>query len=402
LRYADVAIIGGGLAGSIAANMLGRAKISTVLIDPHRVYPADFRCEKISGDAQLDRLCKTGLADAVLAATTLDGVNWIARFGRLLDKRPSRQFGIAYDALVNLIRRQIPGDVDTLLAKATAVTTSPERQTVVLSNGELISARLVILASGLNPGLRHVLGLERQVISTCHSISIGFDIVPIGRSSFDFPALTYFSERTLHRTAYVTFFPIGNAMRGNLFVYRDVRDPWLREIRRSPEQALDGCLPNLRRLIGDYRIAGDVQIRTADLYVTSGHRRHGIVLVGDAFASPCPASGTGTDKVFTDVERLCNLHIPNWLTSVGMSETKIAEFYDDPVKQACDAWATREAFRLRSMTIENSPYWLAQRWVRFLGRWAEGLARRTRERLRLRNTAERPGQRPSEGLSRII
>ena len=36
MRYTDIAIIGGGLAGSTAAAMLGRAGISTVLIDPHQ------------------------------------------------------------------------------------------------------------------------------------------------------------------------------------------------------------------------------------------------------------------------------------------------------------------------------------------------------------------------------
>jgi 2-polyprenyl-6-methoxyphenol hydroxylase-like FAD-dependent oxidoreductase len=181
-----------------------------------------------------------------------------------------------------------------------------------------------------------------------------------------------------------------------------VQDPWLREIRRSPEQALDACLPNLRRMIGEYKIAGDVKIRTTDLYVTSGHRRHGIVLVGDAFASPCPATGTGTDKVFTDVERLCNVHIPNWLRTEGMGETKIAEFYDDPVKKACDEWAANEAWRLRSMTIENSLFWLAQRWLRFFGRMAEGLLRRARERLRLRKIISDVSPRPSERVSRSV
>ena len=46
MRYTDIAIVGGGLAGSIAAAMLGRAGISAVLIDPHPVYPPDFRVEK--------------------------------------------------------------------------------------------------------------------------------------------------------------------------------------------------------------------------------------------------------------------------------------------------------------------------------------------------------------------
>ena len=66
LRYTDIAIIGGGLAGSTAAGMLGRAGIATVLIDPHQTYPFDFHVEKISGDEQFDRIYQTGMADSVL------------------------------------------------------------------------------------------------------------------------------------------------------------------------------------------------------------------------------------------------------------------------------------------------------------------------------------------------
>ena len=64
----------------------------------------------------------------------------------------------------------------------TDVSTSAERQKLTLSNGETISARLVVLANGLNVGLRRNLGIERQIISACHSISIGFDLVPVGRA----------------------------------------------------------------------------------------------------------------------------------------------------------------------------------------------------------------------------
>ncbi|MCI4547365.1 FAD-dependent monooxygenase, partial [Escherichia coli] len=101
MRYTDIAIIGGGLSGSTAAAMLGRAGISAVLIDPHESYPADFRVEKLSGQAQVERFLKTGIGESVLRRATFAGENWIARFGRLLDKAPSRQFNILYDSLVN-------------------------------------------------------------------------------------------------------------------------------------------------------------------------------------------------------------------------------------------------------------------------------------------------------------
>src|SRR5450759_4271189 len=60
MRYTDVAIVGGGLAGSTAAAMLGHAGVSALLIDPHTVYPPELRCEKLGGE-QLDLLRKTGL-----------------------------------------------------------------------------------------------------------------------------------------------------------------------------------------------------------------------------------------------------------------------------------------------------------------------------------------------------
>jgi 2-polyprenyl-6-methoxyphenol hydroxylase-like FAD-dependent oxidoreductase len=230
----------------------------------------------------------------------------------------------------------------------------------------------------LNVGLRHQLGIERQIVSACHSISLGFDLVPVGRAAFDFPALTYFSERPSDRIPYLTLFPIGSRMRANLFVYRQLDDPWLQQMRRAPAQTLKASLPRLRRITGDFEVAGEIRIRPADLYVSSGHRRPGMVLVGDAFETSCPVTGTGTDKVFTDVERLCNVHIPNWLATDGMDETKIAAFYDDPVKTACDAWSSAKAYNFRSVSIDAGLYWKAQRWARFVAWFCEGTLRELR------------------------
>jgi len=381
MKYTDIAIIGGGLAGSTAAAMLGRAGISAILVDPRPVYPPDFRVEKLSGGEQLTRFRRTGIAEATLRTATVENENWIARYGHLLDKKPVQQLGILYDALVNAIRAEIPPGVEKLFAKAVSISTSAERQKIVLANDEEISARLVVLANGLNVGLRHTLGIERRIISACHSISLGFNFTPVGRPAFDFPALTYFSERPSDRTPYISLFPVGKTMRANLFVYREIDDPWLQRMRRAPEATLNASLPRLRRITGEFKIDGDIKIRPADLYVSSGHRQAGVVLVGDAFETTCPVTGTGADKVFTDVERLCNIHIPAWLASDGMDESKIAAFYDDPVKQACDAWSAAKAFNFRSVSIDKGLYWRAQRVARFVVWFAEGLARSTRRRL---------------------
>jgi 2-polyprenyl-6-methoxyphenol hydroxylase-like FAD-dependent oxidoreductase len=357
MRYTDIAIIGGGLAGSTAAAMLGRAGIAALLIDPHEIYPFDFRVEKLSGGVQVDRFARTGLADAVLPTASLDGENWIARFGYLLDKPPSRQYGIMYDELIAAIRAEISGPAERICAKVVEVAASAERQKLTLSDGATISARLVVLANGLNLGLRRSLGIERQIISACHSISLGFDLVPVGRPAFDFPALTYFSERPGDRIPYLTLFPVGRRMRANLFAYRAADDPWLREIREKPVETLNATLPRLRRITGEFAVSGDIKVRPADLCVSTRYRQPGIVLIGDAFSVTCPVTGAGTDKVFTDVTQLCNVHIPIWLATEGMGADKIASFYDDPVKTTCDAWSMAKAFSFRAVSIDTTPYW---------------------------------------------
>jgi 2-polyprenyl-6-methoxyphenol hydroxylase-like FAD-dependent oxidoreductase len=376
MRYTDIAIVGGGLAGSATAAMLGRAGIAAIMIDPHTTYPPDLRCEKIGG-TQLPRLRRTGLEQELLRSTTVDGEVWEARFGFVVAKKPSDQHGAMYDTFVNATRALIPPGVEILYTKVAEVATGDERQRVVLADGEEISARLIVLANGLSISLRHMLGLRRRVISECHSVTLGFDIAPVGQPTLPFPALTYWPKQTADRMAYLTLFPIGAVMRANMMVYRPMDDIWFRAFRENPEATMSAMMPGFDRMTGGFRVGGPIKIRPADLYVTDHHRQAGVVLVGDAFATSCPAAGTGTDKVFTDVERLCNVHIPTWLATEGMGRAKIEMFYDDPVKVECDAWSAAKAWHLRSLSIDDGLTWRARRWARFIGRLAQGVMRRT-------------------------
>ena len=172
--------------------------------------------------------------------------------------------------------------------------------------------------------------------------------------------------------AYLSIFPIDGGMRANLMVYRDMTDPWLPAFKEAPEAAMLAMMPGLENMMGEFKVSGAVKIRPADLCVSEGHVQSGIVLVGDAFSTSCPAAGTGTTKVFTDVERLCNVYIPRWLSTEGMAAEKIAEFYDDPEKKACEARCLAKAYHLRSLSIDNGLSWRAQRWARFIVRLAQG------------------------------
>ena len=138
----------------------------------------------------MQTLKRTGLNEAVLRASTPYLECWAARFGRLVEKRGGGPQGILYDTLVNTVRSQIPTQTGFINAKVLDIATGSERQTVKLSNGEEVSARLVVLATGLNIGLRHKLGIDREVISANHSISIGFDVEPVERQTFPFSSLS--------------------------------------------------------------------------------------------------------------------------------------------------------------------------------------------------------------------
>jgi 2-polyprenyl-6-methoxyphenol hydroxylase-like FAD-dependent oxidoreductase len=365
MRQTDVAIVGAGLAGALAAAMLGRAGYSAVLIDPFETFPGDFRCEKLE-QHHVAALRKTGLLDEILA--TADGHTriWVARRGRLAERLATKEYGIDYADLVNTLRGLVPAGVPFVRDKVTDIRLTPDRQTVTLEGGEPIAARLVIAANGLNAGLLETLDMRRREISRCHSVSIGFDIRPAAAPRFAFDALTYYGEHPDDRVCYLTLFPIGRRVRANLFVYRALNDPWLRQLRQEPAAVLMECLPRLSRLTGEVEIDGPVKLRPIDLYATENIRRPGIVLAGDAFATACPVTGTGASKAIVDIERLCNTHVPAWLASEGMAAAKIASFYGDPVKLRSDAASATASLFAKRLTLEPGLRWRALRFARYI------------------------------------
>jgi 2-polyprenyl-6-methoxyphenol hydroxylase-like FAD-dependent oxidoreductase len=364
-RELDVAIVGGGLSGSLAAILLGRAGYRVAVLDLRAVYPPDFRCEKLAGE-QVDLARQFGLFEELIAISTPIQHMHIARFGRLVERKESAEYGFLYHDAVNAVRANIPRNVGFITARVAEVTAGPERQQITLANGDRIGARLVILASGLGETLRHKLGIERRVIHRGFSLTVGFNMAPAAGSAFDFPALTYYGERLSERMAYISMFPIGDAMRANLFCYRGYDGDWARGFRDRPRECLFAAFPGLRRFVGEFDLVGKISMRIVDLYATENHRRDGVVLVGDAFQTTCPAAGNGVTRVLTDVGRLCTVHVPRWLATPGMGAAKIAQFYDDPVKQACDLRSARAAHYCRAVSTDRGPVWQARRWRAFL------------------------------------
>ena len=379
-HFCDVAIVGGGLAGSLAASMLGRAGYEVTLIDPDEQQRPEFRCEKLD-DSQLALLEQTGLADHVLPATRRDGEVWVVRYGRLIDRRPGGRAGIMYHDLVNAVRSSVPVSVRYVPSKVAEITSGPAGNSLTLTSGEMVAGKLIVLATGLNPRLSEQLCIERRLLSRRHSLSLGFDLAPAQAEAFDFPALTYFPESPDQLLAYLTLFPVPGAMRANLFAYWEADDPRLRQFRHDPVSALDSYLPYLKRFTGPNKIVGNVEIRPVDLIRADDPARPGIVLVGDAYSTSCPAAGTGANKVLTDVVQLCNVHVPDWLHKPHVWADDVAQFYADPVKQACEQASYDYAMKLKERSTASSLTWRCWRGARFAVQTAVGGLRQVRRRL---------------------
>ncbi|MGY4402880.1 FAD-dependent oxidoreductase [Bradyrhizobium sp. USDA 3315] len=364
---ADVAIVGAGLAGSLARAVLARAGYRVVLIDKRSIPPDEFRVEKIAG-RQIDILRRLGFIDDVEAiAAPYDRVLNI-RSGKLVDIGVGRSYGISYANLVNMARGLTPDASSLLLDQVTNVSCSEERQQLTLASGKRVVSRLVVLATGMANVLGHSLGMRRQMLAARHSVSFGFTIARPDNAPFDFDALTCYGEEAADGVDYLSLFPMSGGMRANLFMFRDPTDPIMRELRRDTRRTLLRLMPGLQPYLGDFEVVGQVQNWVMDLTVTAGHLQPGVVLIGDAFQTNCPAAGTGVGRLLVDVERLCTDYVPRWLETAGMGVDKIAQFYSDRDKLAADQHSLQLANFRQALTSNTGVRWNLRRKLHFLRR----------------------------------
>ena len=360
----EIVIVGGGLSGTLAANVLGRAGYQVTLVDRYPVFPREFRVEKIAGD-QIEKLRRIGLLDRLAsAAVAFDEIVNIRR-GRLLDRTHARHYGLFYDDLVGAMRAELPENVRFIAGRVNALEAGADRQRVsILGQGD-VTARLLVLATGMGDILKRDLGIERRFVHQRQSLTFGFNLRPAGDSPFKHAALTYYGERTSDGIDYLNLFPAADVTRANLFVFRDHRDPWVKALRERPRETLIDTLPGLVKAFGDFEVMDKVESWLTDITVAENCVKDGVVLIGDAYQTSCPAAGTGVSRLLTDVERLCKVHVPQWMASPGMAAAKITTFYGDPAKLAMDARGLHLADFRRSLTIENDLRWRAWRQLHF-------------------------------------
>jgi 2-polyprenyl-6-methoxyphenol hydroxylase-like FAD-dependent oxidoreductase len=349
-------IVGGGMAGSLLALVLGRAGVGVKLIDLKRDVAPAFRNEKLGID-QIERLRRLGVLacfqEACWGVAPADGATPPPGKPHLKD------CGARYDRWIERLRAAWPAEVDFIEGKVVDVSTSSDTQAAVLSTGARIEGRLLVMATGRGERLRQGLNMSRRLLSERHSICIGFSVaLP---TEDDARPANIVAAKFGSRHAYVTYFPMLDEIRVNMFSYRELDDPWVAGVRKAPLDCLARDFPEAAAALAGLAIVRAPEIRSTDLYASEGHIQPGVVLLGDAFHAPCPASGTGMTRILNDVERLAGTHLPQWLATPGMDADKIAAFYADPLKLAVDKCSLQASMMGRRSAIDQGLYWRVRR-----------------------------------------
>ncbi|MGB8831562.1 MAG: FAD-dependent monooxygenase [Candidatus Sulfotelmatobacter sp.] len=357
---AEIIIVGAGLAGTALAAVLGRQGRRVMLVDLHASCPPLFRAEKIEKE-QVLILRKLGLLEPLLPYCGRVREVWGGYDGRIFKTSPIEQYGLKYAEMVNALRAEMPATVHERVGRVESISNGDQVQRVRLVGGEELSAKLVVLACGSRGEFQNNLGMKRRVVQKDQSLGFGFDITAEAEG-FPFDALTYYSMSPSARIDYLTLFKFRNTMRANLFVFRSASDPWVREFIRRPEAMLRRHLPKLSRVTGEFKVSSNVESSRVDLYKVDCDPQPGVVLIGDASQSACPATGMGLDKVLTDVDVLAEC-VPGWMATPGMSVEKMEGFYQHPRKLDMDGRALQRAQEHRRVVVDPSLRWRVHRFL---------------------------------------
>jgi 2-polyprenyl-6-methoxyphenol hydroxylase-like FAD-dependent oxidoreductase len=250
----------------------------------------------------------------------------------------------------------MPGNVRHILDAVTDIEVAVEgsHQTLTLLGGSPVATRLTVLATGLQRTLHRELGERRERLSMHHSITWGFDV----HLTQQLEGVAVMYGDTANQIDYLTLFPYeGGAIRGNLFTYGD---PALLRASMQDPDGLHTLMPGLRGAIGPVRLASAPVMRSNHLWI-SHIACPGVVMVGDAFQTPCPAAGTGITRLLSDVQALAR-HVPRWLQMDDVSLPRIEEYYADSLRTAADAKALHDARYRRAARTETSMGWRMHRW----------------------------------------
>jgi 2-polyprenyl-6-methoxyphenol hydroxylase-like FAD-dependent oxidoreductase len=382
MEFFDVVVVGAGMAGVTLAHALTEpaeraypAVPKVAIVDPKTQYPHAFKAEKIELD-QAILMRRLGIFDWMLPGAGVIETVHDARGGRVQQTVTVEQYGLAYDDMVNRVRSRLQSRVDVRVGKVNAAQLGDDEQLLTLNDGTSLRARLVAFASGTQALEGLGLPVRHDHLDKEFSFAFGFDVARTDGSPFTFDSVSYYPDGTSTRVAYLTLFPIGQTMRANLFTYHEPKDPWVGRFFDAPVETLLQAMPKLFDVTGSFAVVGKIHGQPIALYDNGDRPRVGAVLVGDAFQSVCPTTGTGLSKVLTDVDVLANDCIRSWLRTSGMGSSKISQYYDHPRKRLVDKGSWDRAQYRKKFSLDASLRWKAHRELAYVEMRATRLGER--------------------------
>lgn len=363
----ETIIVGGGFAGLCAAWVLSNRGHEVTVVERTATCRPCFKAEKLE-PYQTGLLREFGLLQA-----RRPSAEPIVEIGerqgeRLRARSVGEQYGIRYHETVNRLRSLVATRATVREGLVEAIENGPHTQVVRLRDGDSLRGRLVILAAGGGGTLALDLGMRRKRLERLRTLSLGFDLRRSDGGEFSFRGLNYRPpQQQRQQVNFLTLFRVDGAMRANLFTMWSPKETRVREFLEAPLRALGHICPGLERDTGPVEVDGKVQAVPTAYYRLENVVQPGVVVIGEEFQSVSPATGTGLDKVLTDVAVLCRDHAPEWLSTPGMGVEKIARFYHDPLKRRIDERARAEwmhsynrTFRPRSARVRRLA-WRAHR-----------------------------------------
>ncbi len=206
----DVAIVGAGPSGSVAAYRLAIAGVRVVLVD-RATFPRDKTCGDAVTREGLEVLERAGLSEWVMQFKPIEGLRFTSPDLHMLDV-PVKAVDDGYVGRLiprrsldtRLVRVAVAAGADLKEGvKVEAVHIDPSEECRLVAQGLEVAAQVIILAEGSNAGIARRLGLVREPFDllAVRQYLVG-DTDPSGSLEFHF-------QRAII-PGYTWMFPMGN------------------------------------------------------------------------------------------------------------------------------------------------------------------------------------------------
>jgi 2-polyprenyl-6-methoxyphenol hydroxylase-like FAD-dependent oxidoreductase len=335
----DVVVVGTGFAGSLIALKAADLGLTVRAVDALPTYPDRFRAEKLEQD-QYEGLERLGAVHLVRPEVS-PFLNEVTVFqgGRSRVVPCTNHRGMDYQCTVNRLREDVKARLPLDIGKVVAVRDVGSGCEIDIDDGSTITARLGVIASGGGQFMRKALDLDAPAADAAISTTFGFFVEPEGTRGFPSTAFNVIPDTFYPGLQYITFFPVGQRIRVNLFTCWSPTSDEVKAFRSDPIVELKRHFPMLDAEVGAFRIEGQLQVFSTRYYRHDRCKLRNAVLIGDDYQSVSPATGMGISKCVTDVRILTEMLVEARETpSLDLDPDA---FYHHPEKLRIDEIARR-------------------------------------------------------------